>query len=158
MWMSLLFNPRVWAAVVVSIALAGTHWKAYTAGKKTVQQQFNAYIAEEKVLLAAATETARLRERSINNTLRQSYDQYNTIKNRNSTDAKSASDKLQQLEAALAGISRSCNTPSTGGADATSLIEELFISCTRSLRDMAAEADGISSRLQGLQGYVKSNK
>jgi uncharacterized surface anchored protein len=158
MWIGMLFNPIVWVALSLAVVLAGTHWKVYTAGKKTVQAEFTAYIAEEKVLFAAATETARLRERSINNTLRQSYDQYNTIKNSNSTDAKSASDKLQQLEAALAGTSRSCNTTTTGGADATSLIEELFISCTRSLRDMAAEADGLSARLQGLQGYVRSIK
>jgi len=156
--LTLLFNWRVWAAVGVSVLLASTHWKAYVSGKRTIQAEFTAYVAEEKVLLAAATETARLRERSINTTLRQSYDQYNTLKSSIRADAKSASSQLQQLEATVTATP-GCSDPSTpGGVDATTPFRELLLACTKSLSELAEEADEIAARLQGLQGYVRSIK
>jgi len=37
----MLLNWRIWAAVMVAIFLAGTHWKAYHAGKAEVQALWN---------------------------------------------------------------------------------------------------------------------
>ena len=37
----LLLNWRIWAAAGLALALAGTHWKAYTGGKRTVQDEWN---------------------------------------------------------------------------------------------------------------------
>jgi hypothetical protein len=153
MW--LLLNWRVWAAVTLAVFLAGTHWKAYTAGKRTIQTQFTAYIAEEKVLQSAATETARLRERSITDTLRTSYDAYNVLKNSRIADSKLASSSLQQLEATAASHPGG-NTTTSSGVDVPSPYRELFLSCSRTIQTMAEEADGISVRLLGLQNYVSA--
>jgi hypothetical protein len=35
-------SPRVWIAVALAVALAGTHWKAYTTGKQAVQLEWDA--------------------------------------------------------------------------------------------------------------------
>jgi hypothetical protein len=152
-----LLSWRVWAGAIVAIALAASHWKVYVSGKNTVRAEFNAYIAEEKMLLSAAAETARIRERSINTTLRQSYDQYNTLKGIRAADVKSSAGRLRELEATIAS-NRSTDTPSNGGANDTSTYKDLFISCSRSLQSMAEEADGVSGRLSGLQDYVKAIK
>ena len=37
----LLTYWRIWAAAGLALALAGTHWKAYTSGKKTVNDEWN---------------------------------------------------------------------------------------------------------------------
>lgn len=152
-----LLSWRVWAGVVVAVALAGSHWKAYVSGKNTVRAEFNAYVAEEKMLLAAATETARMRERSINNTLRASYDQYNTLKSSRAADVKSAAGGLRDLEATVAS-SGSTDTTTPSGVDGSSTYKELFLTCSRTLQSMAEEADGVSNRLSGLQDYVKAIK
>jgi hypothetical protein len=147
----------VWAGVIVAIALAASHWKVYVSGKNTVRAEFNAYVAEEKMLLAAAAETARIRERSINNTLRASYDQYNTLKGIYAADVKSAAGGLRELEATVTS-SRSTDTSTNDRANDTSTYKDLFISCSRTLQSMAEEADGVSNRLSGLQDYVKAIK
>lgn len=152
-----LLSWRVWAGVAVAVALAGSHWKAYVSGKNTVRSEFNAYVAEEKMLLAAAAETARMRERSINNTLRASYDQYNTLKSIRAADVKSAASGLRDLEATVAS-SRGTDTTTPSGVDEPSPYKELFLTCSRTLQSMAEEADGISNRLSGLQDYVKAIK
>ena len=35
--MGALLSPKVWVAVAIAIALAGSHWKAYVMGEATVQ-------------------------------------------------------------------------------------------------------------------------
>jgi len=152
-----LLSWRVWASAIVAIALTVSHWKTYISGKNTVRAEFNAYVAEEKMLLAAAAETARIRERSINNTLKASYDQYNTLKGIYAADVKSATGGLRELEATVTS-SGSTDTTTNGRANDTSTYKELFLSCSRSLQSMAEEADGVSGRLSGLQEYVKAIK
>lgn len=48
-------NWRIWAAGVLALALAGTHWGAYVSGKKTVQAEWSAEklsIAEQSLKLS----------------------------------------------------------------------------------------------------------
>lgn len=52
-----LLNWRVWAAVCIAVALAASHWKAYTIGQKQVQAERNA----ER--LDIAKQTLRLMEK-----------------------------------------------------------------------------------------------
>lgn len=53
--MTALLNWRVWAALVMAVFLAGTHWRAYTQGKKTVMTEWDSEklaIAEQSFKLA----------------------------------------------------------------------------------------------------------
>ncbi len=53
--MMALLNWRLWAAGALTVLLAGTHWRAYTQGKKTVMDEWNAEkqsIAEQSFKLA----------------------------------------------------------------------------------------------------------
>ena len=63
--MTALLNWRVWAALCVAVALAGTHWKAYIAGQKNIHAEWTAdklqqAQASAQVLAAAARKTADL--------------------------------------------------------------------------------------------------
>lgn len=99
-----LLNWRVWAAVciAVALALAASHWKAYTGGQKQVQAQWNA----ER--LDIARQTLRL----IENNTRTSDDLQakadNTRRNKNAHIARLDTD----LAAALAGLRDRPDRPS----------------------------------------------
>ena len=60
-----LLNWRIAAALVVAIFLAGTHWRAYTAGKASIQSAWNVERLEQanqsrKLLEKTAADTADL--------------------------------------------------------------------------------------------------
>ena len=40
--LKILLNPKVVAAILISIFLVGTHWKAYVSGKDTISAEWNA--------------------------------------------------------------------------------------------------------------------
>lgn len=70
-----LMNWRIWAAGVLALALAGTHWGAYVSGKKTVKADWNAEklsVAEQSLKLSeeATRVTADLQTKA--DTLRKS--------------------------------------------------------------------------------------
>lgn len=61
-----LLSPKIWIAVAIAIALAGSHWKAYRSGDKSgatrVQAVFDAYIAKRTSEALEAEAAARARE------------------------------------------------------------------------------------------------
>lgn len=58
--MMALLNWRVWAAVLVVVALAGTHWKTYVMGSNAVRAEWNEQILEQtRQTQAIQEETAR---------------------------------------------------------------------------------------------------
>ena len=75
--MTNLLNWRIWATVIVAFFLADTHWKAYTAGKHTVEAKWNA----ER--LDVAKQTFRLLEQTTRTTtnLEAAADQLSKAKN-----------------------------------------------------------------------------
>jgi len=150
-----LLSWRVWAAVAIAVALAASHWKAYTSGKKSVQVEFDMYVSEQKANMLDAEQKARATEQQITAKLTKATNDYNALKKRNSSSAVAAAGQLQQLEAAVAN-SPSPDTAATSGTDGPSPYQELFLACSRTLTAVAAEADGIAERLSGLQNYVTS--
>ena len=102
---ALLFNWKFWAAVLVAVALAASHWKVYKAGQNEVQAKWTA----EK--LDTAQQTLRLLE---------SRDRTTTALQDN-TDALRRTKNAQiarldaDLAAALAGLQDRPDRP--GGGD-----------------------------------------
>jgi len=150
-----LLSWRVWAAVAVAVALAGSHWKAYTSGKHSVQVEFDVYVSEQKANMLDAEQKARIAEQQITAKLTKATNDYLALKKRNSSSAVAAAGQLQQLEATVAN-SPSPDTTPTSGVDGPSPYKELFLTCARTLTSMGAEADSIADRLSGLQNYVTS--
>lgn len=64
-----LLNWRVWAAIALAVLLAGTHWKAYVEGGKSVQAKWDADKVEQleqtnKLQQEAAQATADLQAKA----------------------------------------------------------------------------------------------
>jgi len=79
--MTWLLNYRLWASIALSIALCGTHWKAYVAGKTTIQQAWDHAITLQALETVSAVAAARAKEQVLNanlNTLRTKYAQSQT--------------------------------------------------------------------------------
>jgi hypothetical protein len=102
--MSLLFNWKVWAAVLIALALAASHWKVYKLGQTGVRAEWNA----EK--LDTAQQTLRLLEKNAATTaaLQDNADTLRRTKNAQITRLNS------DLAAALAGLQNRPDRPSAG--------------------------------------------
>ena len=58
--MTALLNWRVWAAVVLAVILAGTHWKAYKVGQSDIKAAWSAEKVEQGKQTVRLLENARL--------------------------------------------------------------------------------------------------
>ncbi len=103
--MTVLLNWRVWAAVLVAVALAASHWKAYKVGQSEKQSEWNA----EK--LDTAKQTLRLLEKNTRTTTELQDQADNTRRIKNAHIARLDAD----LAAALAGLQNRPERP--GGAN-----------------------------------------
>lgn len=146
-------NWRLWAALVVAVFLAGTHWKAYTEGSKSVQAAWNAervQVANEKI---AAALQARKKEQDLNDKVRKVSNDYRNEKAAHDATAVQLNDSLRQFEIANGGASK--DTASTTGANGTGGLEqELLGNCARTLVLLGQEADRLEAKVIGLQAYI----
>jgi hypothetical protein len=142
-----LLNWRVWAAVALAMLLAGTHWKAYTAGQKNVQAEW----AQEKEQQAAQIAETRAQAAIKTEALQSAADTLRRTKNA----------KIAQLDADLAdALDRLHNRPArprasdlptdTGAGDAARGCtgKELFKDDSEFLTRIAAEADKLRTNLK----------
>lgn len=100
--MRALLNWRVWAAVLVAVALAASHWKVYKVGQNEVQAKWTA----EK--LDTAQQTLRLLEKNTRTTTELQDQADNTRRTKNAHIARLDAD----LAAALAGLQNRSDRPS----------------------------------------------
>jgi hypothetical protein len=84
--MQLLLNWRVWAAVMLAVALAASHWKAYKLGESGVTAEWNA----DK--LAQAEQSAALKDAAAATTASLQTDANKLRKTKNAEIAKLNSD------------------------------------------------------------------
>lgn len=115
--MSLLLNWKAWAAIVLSVALAGSHWKAYTSGKKAVLAEWNAEKLEQ------AAQSFRLSERTAQTTA--------TLQAKADTQRRAKNAEIEKLDADLAAaLARLSDRPSRAGAGSVSQDAGTGASCT----------------------------
>jgi hypothetical protein len=102
--MTALLNLRVWAAILIAVALAASHWKAYKLGQTGVRAEWDA----EK--LDTAQQTLRLLEKNAATTaaLQDNADSLRRTKNAQITRLNA------DLATALAGLQNRPDRPSAG--------------------------------------------
>jgi hypothetical protein len=102
--MTALLNWRVWAAILIAVALAASHWKAYKLGQTGVRAEWDA----EK--LDTAQQTLRLLEKNAATTaaLQDNADSLRRTKNAQITRLNA------DLATALAGLQNRPDRPSAG--------------------------------------------
>ncbi|MDE2098886.1 MAG: hypothetical protein KGL39_16655 [Patescibacteria group bacterium] len=151
--MALLLNWRIWAALALAVFLAGTHWKAYVSGKKTIQAEWDA----EKVVLqhealeaqAANAETARLNQKAVE---RLDHDLQESRKARD-VAAAALDDSVRRIQSAVGG-------QATGEASAPSGPDDdpahaILGQCAQAVAGMVREAGGLREQAEGLQRYAR---
>ena len=151
-----LLSPRVWAAVALAIALAGTHWRAYTSGKRTVQTQWTADTALRTAAALVAEQSERAKEQANNLKNRKIANDYAAEKTRRVAADVLAADSLRQLTAALAaGHQASTDTAAPAGADDDPR-DGIIAECASALVEVDAAARRVASQVVALQSYAAS--
>lgn len=138
-------------AIVVAVALAGTHWKAYVEGKHTVQAEWNKQKLDAEI-------AARAKEQALVAEKQKAEEAYVQEKRKAARAAADARTELDQLRNALAATGQPGQVTAAGPRinDRAGLESELLGQCASALVSMAAEADRLEAWIVGLQGYVKN--
>jgi hypothetical protein len=123
------------AAIV--LALAATHWKAYTVGKKDIRNEWNLSIAAAN---EQARETERLRQKAVDAASAAAVLRESGLR----LDADRARRASRGLRAQLASLP-SCGEPGTAPAVAAVATRELLGECAEEVGRLARAADGHAS-------------
>lgn len=154
-----LLNPRVIAALVMAVVLATTHIAAYRSGSAHVRAQWEKERTQLTVKALEAEQAARKKEQALIDARQQSEKRYVDEKRKAAAAAASAQSALDGLREQLAARDRQlhpADSASGPGADGAARPErELLGACAQTLVGLAEEADGLKSRVFGLQEYVK---
>lgn len=149
---------RLAVAAAIALALAGTHWKAYTKGRDVVRAEWALDAAERTQAALAASEAARARESELQTKVGRVDRAYQESKRATQHVARAAADGLRNLEAILAapatassGAVASCGIDGAGSPE-----RELLGSCAASLAGMGKEADRLALKVLTLQEYIRA--
>ena len=147
--MTALLNWRVWAAVVLAVGLAFTHFTAYRSGKAVVRAEWTAEKLKQTEQLAAFNaESRRIEQR------RQSLvtEALNAAKKREiaaSLDADRLRVERWSLRDDLAAARAQLSSASVASLrQRITALDSVFEQCTAELEGVAGNAQGLSSDLR----------
>lgn len=149
---------RLAVAAAIALALAGTHWKAYTKGRDVVRAEWALDAAERTAAALAASEAARARESELQTKVGRVDRAYQEQKRATAHVAAAAADGLRNLETILAAPATASSgaVASSGNYGAGSVDRELLGSCAATLARMGQEADRMALKVLTLQEYVRT--
>ena len=151
-----LLNWRVWAAVALAVALAASHWKAYSMGGAEYRAKMAERNAELMAEAATASEANRKTEQAMAAKLRKAQDDYAKMQKVNAGNAAELARVRGDFETAL-NSRCTANPAAPGCADGSGRLErELFSHCATALQKLGIEADRLEAKTVGLQDYVRS--
>lgn len=149
-----LLSPRVWIAVALVIALAASHWKAYTSGQQAVQLEWNAATAQATAAALQAEQAARANEQVLQIKVRKVSNDYQVEKTRRAAADQLAADSLRQLQAAIASGGQTRADPAApAGADGDPR-DGIIAECAGALVQVDAAARRLADQTRALQGYA----
>lgn len=152
----MLLNWRLWAALAIAVALAASHWKAYSMGGAEYRARMAELQTEMLAKAATASEDARKIEQTMAAKLRKAQDDYAKLQKINANNALALDRVRGDFETAL--NSRCANNPTAPGCtDGSGRLErELFANCATALGELGKTADRLETKVVGLQEYVKA--
>lgn len=134
---------RLTLAIAAAVLLAGTHWKAYHAGRTMGQAEYNAAVA-------AATERYRQREQQLADTVEKLDHDLQKQKARNAALDRAHAERLREYQAALGRAAESA--PAAGGTAGP--FASIAGQCARALADLDQYARGLAATAGALQSYA----
>ena len=148
---------RVGAGVALAIALASSHWMAYSKGKRQVQIEWDADTAQRTVAALLAEQQARASEQALADRVRKVSNAYTAEKARRATADRAAADSLRRLEAALAGAHREAAAdPTTAPRADDDPRDGIIAECAGALGQMDRAYRALAGQTTALQGYTAS--
>ncbi len=149
-----IMSPRVWIAVALVIALAASHWKAYTGGKQAIQLEWDAATAQATAAALAAEQAARAKEQALQTKVRKVAHDYQVEKTRRAAADQLAADSLRQLQAALAGGAQPAPDPAAAGRADDDPRDGIIAECAGALVQVDSAARRLADQTRGLQSYA----
>ena len=151
--MTLLLNWRVWAAIVLAVALAAGMWKAYVMGENTVRAEWDAVELDRSKAAIRAMDQNLEKERTLK--LSQERIQSDLVKERQArviADGRVA-DSLVQLRTALAADrGTSEDTATTSGTDDPR--DGIIAECAGAYTEVDKIARRLATEKTALQRYA----
>lgn len=153
--MTTLLNWRAWAAIVLSVVLAASHWKAYVMGGRAAKAQLTEEHLDQARAMLRESELARGKEQELQTKVRKVANDYHAQKQARATDAVRTADSLRQYQAALDAARAAAADPAPpGGADAA--IARIAGECAVALAALDDGARQYRATAQALQDYTRS--
>ena len=151
-----LLNWRAWAALALAVALAASHYKAYSMGGAESRAKMAERNAELMAEAATTSEANRKTEQAMAAKLRKASDDYAKLQKTNADNAAALDRVRSDFQTAL--DSRCTANPTAPGcADGVGRLErELFGHCAAALVELAKSSDRLEAKIVGLQDYVRS--
>lgn len=146
---------RVWVAVALAIVLAGTHWKAYHAGGKSVQAEWDAEKLATTQAALAADIANRAKEADLQTKVRSVSNAYAKEKAAHAATVAASADGLRNIQSTLDSAPGKDST-CTSRTDDLARARQVVGQCSKALQELADIADTGEARLIGLQDYVRS--
>lgn len=153
--MMALFSWRVWAAVAIAIALAASHYKAWHAGGKSVQADWDAQTLAMTQAALAEDVAARAKEADLQTKVKKVSAEYAKEKAAHAVSIVSSADGLRSLQATIDSAT-AANSTCTSRIDDLARTRLVVGQCAKALQELADIADTGEARLSGLQDYIRS--
>ncbi len=152
-----LLSPRLWILVGVAVFLAGTHWKAYVAGKTAVRLEWQAAAAKATADQLEAERLARARELELNQRTRRIANDLVAEKSRRAAADLAAADSLHKLRAALAEpASPAASDPAAPARADDDPRDGIIAECAGAVLALDKTARSLAGTLAALQGYTSA--
>jgi len=154
--LTLLLNPRMWAGLILALALVASHMFAYRQGGLSESVKFERYVSEQKTMHIAALEEARAKEQSLQLANTKVQNDYQNLKQKSArANAGAQSERLLLLAALDAARATGADSTPSSRTDA-SPAERVLTESVGRYEEVARDADRLSDQVTGLQSYVSS--
>lgn len=152
--LAVLFNWRVWAALVLALGLAASHWKVYVTGKNTVQGQWDKLELSRQAEATRLSEINRARETTLQLAKERIQHALNKEKQARAGADAAAADHLVRLNTALsAGREAGTDTPAPGGTDDPR--DNIIAGCAGTVVFLDQTARRLAGEKSALQAYAR---
>jgi len=149
-----LLNWRVWAALALAVALAASHWKAYSMGGAEYRAKMAERNAELMAEAATASEANRKTEQAMAAKLRKAQDDYAKMQKVNAGNALELARVRGDFKTAL-NSRCTANPTAPGCSDGGGRLErKLLGECAGVVVELATTTQRLADKVIGLQRYV----
>jgi len=153
----LLLNPRVWAAIILAIALGVATRFVYTKGAESVQVEFDKYKNQQILDALNAEKAVRAKELSLQDANQKVTENYESLKSATAVVVKSLDADRVRLQAILTARNSSpASVAQTSTTTTDSPESRILGECLQRYEAVAGDADGLSNQVKALQDFVNT--